>query len=325
MEPVARTLLSEGCRQFFVATLEEAVSLREIIPRHAASIALLGGLLPGIESEYLAHDIVPVLNTLEEIDRWQKTSSRQETPLPAIVHFDTGMNRLGLGEQDAKILAEDPERLAGLNIVCLMSHFASADEPDSPLTRIQFDTFMTRVSALPEAVQKGAAKSIANSAGLFASPEYALDMVRPGMALYGLNPIPGQPNPMQPVAFLNARILQIRDVPAGETVGYGASHRFSKETRLATVAIGYADGFLRSLSNKATLFIDGKPVPVVGRVSMDLVTIDISALTENPPKIGDTVEILGTHQSADALADAAGTIGYEILTSLGNRFHRQYT
>jgi alanine racemase len=200
-----------------------------------------------------------------------------------------------------------------------MSHFASADEQDQELTQIQHQRFEGITKYFPDTP-----KSLANSSGLFRSKDYHYDMVRPGYALYGGNPTPETTNPMHNVVSLESRILQIRTCKKGETIGYGASYTFDKDTTTATLALGYADGFFRAHSNKAKLYYNNQPCPVIGRVSMDLVTIDISNITGKPPIQGDAVEILGANQSVDDLAISAGTIGYEILTSLGARYKREY-
>lgn len=310
MEQVAAIHRQLGTETFFVATLDEGIALRHAIGP-GSEIAILGGLFHGAEGEYETHDLIPVLNSLADFPRW--TNGR-----PCIVHIDTGMRRLGLDTGERKRLIDDPGLLRGLNVAIVMSHFACADEPGHPLTPEQFEIFKTVQTLFP-----AARKSLANSAGIFASPDYHFDLVRPGMAVYGLNPTAG-PNPMRPVVQLKTRILQIRDVLAGETVGYAASWRCPSPRRVATIALGYADGFLRSLSNKGTLFWNGQPCPILGRVSMDLVTLDVTDVKGPPPAAGDWIEVMGPHQDADTLAAAAGTIGYEILTNLGARYRRVY-
>jgi alanine racemase len=309
MEQVAAVHRALGTRIFFVATLDEGIALRGMTgPGY--EIAVLAGLFPGVEDEYARHGLTPVLNTLEEAARWAR-------PDPVMIHIDTGMRRLGLDARDMQKLMEAPDLLKGLNVAAVISHFACADEPGHPLTREQFEKFSAVSLLFP-----GIRKSLSNSAGIFVSPAYHFDMVRPGMAVYGLNPTPGRPSPVKPVVQLRTRVLQVRQVEKGDSVGYGASWKAGSPRRIATVALGYADGFLRSLSNRGTLFWSGQPCPVAGRVSMDLVTVDV---TDVPAlKTGDWMDVLGPSQDADALAEAAGTIGYEILTGLGNRYRRIY-
>lgn len=321
VKPVADTLYSCGARSFFVATLEEALELKAHLDEQNSKItrlAILGGLFHGCEQDYSAHNLSPVLNSLDEIERWQKQAAKTQHPLPAIIHFDTGMNRLGLGPRETQTLLDDPDKLDGLDVQMIMSHFACADEKDHPMTEAQFEQFDQLAKAFPETV-----KSLANSSGIFRTSKHHYELVRPGMAMYGLNPTPEKINPMTPVISLETRILQTRNARRDSTIGYSATYRFKKDTAVATVALGYADGFLRALSNKGTLYYKGQPCPIIGRVSMDLVTVDISGL-EQKPEPGEIMEVIGLHQTADDLASAAGTIGYEILTDLGRRYHRTY-
>ncbi len=318
LSAVVEKLTELSCPQFFTATLEEALSVRKI--NQSADIAVLGGLYIGAEDIYVQHNITPVLNTLDDIQRWQKTAVEKQTKLPAIIHYDTGMNRLGLSQEEGKTLINDKSMIEGTDVRFIMSHFVSADEADHPLTRKQAHDFANFVQHFPNA-----RKSLANSSGLFRSESFFYDMVRPGYSLYGGNPTPETDNPVKPVVSLSARILQIRHCKKGESIGYGASYKFDQDTKTATVALGYADGFLRSASNKAALYWNGQPCPVIGRVSMDLVTVDLSSLSGPAPVQGDGLEVLGKHQGVDDLATAAGTIGYEILTSLGSRYRREYS
>lgn len=308
MEKVWAALENAGCPFYFVATPDEALALRRLTKK---PVAVLYGPLPGAEDDFIRHNIVPVLNAPDDIARWRAAADRHRLRLAAILHFDTGMNRLGL------TVPPDEVTVDGLDIMCVMSHFACADEKDSPVTAVQFEKF-TKIAAHFPAVKK----SIAASSGIFRSADYCLDMARPGMALYGLNPAPEVANPMRPVISLSARILQVKKIRKGETVGYGASFRAANDMTVATVALGYADGFLRALGNRGALWHNGIACPVIGRVSMDLVTVDVTAASS--VKAGDFIEVIGPHQSADDLAAAAETIGYEILTSLGSRYRRVY-
>lgn len=315
LKEVFQTLKALGCQQYFVATLDEALSLRAI--DKSAPIAVLGGLFTGAEDTYIAHNITPVLNSPFDIDNWSTQARQKSQKLPAFIHFDTGMNRLGLSAAETSTLLEDQTKLDGLDVQLIMSHFICADNHNSPLTPEQAEKFSHIAKHFPKAK-----KSLANSPGLFANKSYHYDVARPGYSLYGGNPTPHTDNPMKPVVHLKARILQVRECKKGETIGYGPTYTFDKDTRTATVALGYADGFLRSNSNKAKLYYNGIACQVLGRVSMDLTSIDISPLPEL--KQGDWIEVLGDHQSVDDLAATAGTIGYEILTSLGSRYKRHY-
>ncbi len=312
--PVARTLNDAGCGVFFVATLDEAIALRGFLD--AVEILVLNGLIAAEPRDFAEHRLIPVLNDLGQIDGWREFCT-ESGGHPAALHLDTGMARLGLPPAELDILAGDPARLDGIGLRCIMSHLACADQPDHALNRKQLADF----TAALERLQRAPA-SLANSSGIFLGPDWHFDMVRPGAALYGLNPCPGQPNGMNPVVRLQAKILQIRDVDTPQTVGYGATHGFREPTRVATVAAGYADGYLRSLSGSGAACFGDVALPVVGRVSMDLITLDATRAPEARP--GDMVDLIGPHHDLDALAAQAGTIGYEILTSLGRRYHRRY-
>ncbi len=303
------------CPFYFVATLGEALALRGLT---AKPVAVLDGLFTGAEDLYIHHNLLPVLNGLDDIMRWNACARRHSISLPAILHFDTGMNRLGMDHDDTARLLDDLSLLAGLQIVAVMSHFSCADDKDHPETAVQSARFAAIADRFPQAM-----KSLANSSGIMRSTACHYDLVRPGMAVYGLNPTPETDNPMRPVIRLSARILQIRKARKNETVGYGQTHHFNRDRTLATVAVGYGDGFPRYLGNRGTLYYKEHPCPIVGRVSMDLTVIDVSDVPA-PIAAGDVVEVIGARQSADDLAKDAGTIGYEILTALGRRYHRRY-
>ncbi|MEQ9487372.1 MAG: alanine racemase [Alphaproteobacteria bacterium] len=315
-EIVAKTLHAAGCRRFFTAHLDEAIRVRAALPDPAVEIGVLNGLLPGHEAAYREHSLFPTLNDLGQIDRWSVICD-EYGPLPAAVHVDTGMRRLGLPPDETVVLASDPGRM---RFPCryLMSHLACADTPAHPLNREQLAAFTSAVAKIPH--EKAV---LANSSGVFLGPEYHFDMIRPGVSLYGGRPNTDGPNPMEQVIRLEAKILQIRHVDAPQTVGYGAAHTVEGPGRIATIGVGYADGYLRSLSGCSSASIDGIRVPLVGRVSMDLLTFDI---TEAPKaSVGDTLVLIGPDYTIDELADDAGTIGYEVLTSLGQRYLRRYT
>jgi alanine racemase len=308
---VAPTLLAAGCKHFFVAHLGEALAVRELLP--SAMLAVLNGILPGEAAAFAARDIVPVLGSLPEIALWRGHAAALGRRLPAIVHVDTGMNRLGL----PMLEVAHGLTLDGLDVLYVMTHLVSADRPDDAINQLQAERF-TAVRAEFPAGQK---YSFANSSGAFLGALFQSDLARPGAALYGVNPTPGQANPMRPVVRLAARILQARDVKAGETVGYEGFWTAGRDSRIATVAVGYADGYLRALSNAGSARFDGKVVPLVGRVSMDLTTFDV---TDTGAEVGDYLQLIGPGHDVDALAAEAGTNGYEILTSLGGRYQRRY-
>jgi alanine racemase len=302
---VAPALADAGCRTFFVAQLDEALAVRAVLPE--AEIAVLNGLLPGTSRVFVDARLTPVLNDLAQIERWRRKGQGR----PAIVHIDTGMNRLGIPVKDVARIGEP-----GFRLRAVMSHLACAEEA-TPMNEAQLQLFEAVRAQLP-----AAPASFANSSGIFLGPAYHYDLARPGVALYGINPTPRQPNPMRPVVRLLARILQLREATAGDTVGYGATYRLERPTRIATIAAGYADGLLRSLSNRGRALAGGTIVPILGRVSMDLITLDVTAADPAAVEPGSLVELLGEAHTVDDLAAEAGTIGYEILTSLGRRYHR---
>ena len=318
---VAPVLSRAGCRTFFVATVEEGIGLRRVLPE--AEIAVLNGAPAGAEAALAEHRLTPVLNDLGQIERWAALARARggldAIVHDAIVHVDTGMNRLGLPACEVDRLAAETERLDGLRVRLIMSHLACAEERDNPMNPAQRAAFIAARAKLP-----AAPASLANSSGIFLGADYHFDMARPGVALYGVNPTPGASNPMAEVVHLQSKIIQVRDVDRGQTVGYGAAHRTAAPGRIATVPVGYADGYLRSLGNRASAAIGGAKVPVVGRVSMDLITLDVSSLPPDRAGPGAPVELIGGACPIDEVAACAGTIAYEILTSLGKRYDRRY-
>lgn len=312
---VAPALHDAGCRHFFVALLQEALPLRPLLP--GALVGVLNGLLPGSEDAFVAHDIVPALGSLAEVNRWAAAARRAGRRLPGILHVNTGMARLGLDRHELAILQRDHARLDGIDLRYIMTHLVSAELAADPLNAQQRARFHAACADLPPAP-----RSLANSSGIFLGDGWASDLARPGAALYGINPTPGAANPMRQPVRLAARVLQVRDVAPGESVGYNATWRAARPSRIATAALGYADGWHRSLSGRGTAYFDGRPVPLVGRVSMDLTTFDV---TDHPTVApGTWLEVIGPACTPDDVAAAAGTNGYEVLTSLGRRFHRVY-
>jgi alanine racemase len=310
---VAPYLHAAGCRHFFTAHLAEALAIRPLLPD--AMLAVLNGLLPGTEETYLAHDIDPVLGSLAEIERWAALAHRTGRRLPALLHVDTGMARLGLEEAELRVLAREPARLAGIEPRYVMTHLVSAELPEDSLNQEQLRRFEAACAQLPPAP-----RSLANSAGLFLGPAFASDLARAGAALYGINPTPWQANPMRPTVRLRGRVLQLRHVAAGDGVGYNATWRAARPSRIAVLSVGYADGWPRALSNRGRACFDGVTVPLVGRVSMDLTTYDVTDLPAVGP--GDWLELIGPRCDVEQVAEAAGTNAYEIFTSLGRRYAR---
>ncbi|MBW7852243.1 MAG: alanine racemase [Rhodospirillales bacterium] len=310
IDRVAPALAGAGCRTFFVAAIDEGIALRRLVPD--ARIFVLNGPFPGTCRDFLEHRLVPVLNAREQVEAWTTGGCGGE----AALHVDTGMNRLGLAEDELASLAATP---GALSPILLMSHLACAEDGQSVMNAGQLARFLTARRLLP-----AVPASLANSSGIFLGPGYHFDMVRPGAALFGVSPRAGQPNPMRQVVRLQGKIVQLRDVDRPMTVGYGATHRVTGRGRVATVAVGYADGFPRSLSNRGCGHVGGVRVPLVGRVSMDLITFDVSEAPPEAVRPGAMIDLIGRENPVDAVADQAGTIGYEILTSLGHRYYRHY-
>ncbi|HXV23290.1 MAG TPA: alanine racemase [Alphaproteobacteria bacterium] len=315
---VAPALAAAGVRRFFVAQIEEGIALRSLLPN--AELFVLNGLQPGLEAEFERHELIPVLNSLLEIELWANRARSLGRALPAAIHLDTGMSRLGMPRGEIERLIEEPHRLDGIRLLLVMSHLACSDEPEHEANQRQLGLFQRCLPRLP-----AVPASLANSSGIFLGPDYRFQLVRPGAALYGVNPVRNRSNPMEQVIVVEGKILQVRDVDRGTTVGYGATHRIERaHARLATVGVGYADGYLRSASGRGLAYLGNRRVRVVGRISMDLITIDVSEATQEETQPGDWVELIGPHLPVDEVADRAGTIGYEVLTSLGRRYRRRY-
>lgn len=315
---VASALWKAGAKSFFVADIEAGVRVRAALPD--ARVIVLHGVPAGTEAEIAAQRLTPVLSSLGEIARWGGFAAGLGCKLPALIHIDTGMNRLGMPGNELDRLCNDQARLlSGLDLNAWMSHLACADDPANPFTAEQLHRVRAALARLPKAPV-----SLSNSAGIFHGADYHFDLLRPGIALYGPNPAPWMPNPMRPVVRLFARILQVRDVAPPATVGYDATHRVTAPARVAALGMGYADGYPWSLAGKGRADIGGYPAPIIGRVSMDLLTADVTAVPDHLLRVGGWADIIGPHRDVDQVAREAGTIGYEVLTRLGSRYHRVY-
>ena len=315
---VSRALADVGCDTFFVARLEEGVALRKVVP--TARIFVLDGAAPDTVDTLISNRLTPCLNSLAEVAGWAAAAKATHSELEAAIHIDTGMNRLGLpGEELSRLASEWKKRLDGIRVVLWMSHLACADEPDAKMNRVQLDRFRTALAMLPP----GPA-SFASTGGVLLGKDYAFDLVRPGIGLYGGNVQNAPQNPFAVAAVLNARVLQLRAVDKGGTVGYGATYRAKRPTLLATVALGYADGLMRVLSGKGYAAIAGKRAPITGRISMDLVTLDVTDIPSAELSTGVDAEFFGDTIAIDDVAQAAGTIAYEVLTSITARVPRHY-
>lgn len=327
LEQAAIALSEAGCRVFFVAHPREGERVRTQLPD--ATIYVLNGLVGDHSDEALgyicAHSLRPVLGSYEEIDLWQAYCERLGLKMPCALHFDTGMNRMGLSLKAAHTLSERwASTPPNFEVTLIMSHLACADEPNHPLNKDQLERFRAMRACFPTIPA-----SLANSAGIFLGSDFHFDLLRPGIALYGGQAVNKAPNPMQAVATLESRILSTRKVPKGWSVSYGACEVTKRESRLATLCIGYADGYLRAAgssdeSKGASVWIAGHRAPIFGRVTMDLTIIDITDIPEELTEPGTLVEMFGPNIAVDDVAAHAGTIGYEILTSLGLRAYRRY-
>jgi alanine racemase len=319
VKPAAKALWSAGCRSFYVARPEEGATLRAVLPK--ATITILDGLYEGQTAFYRKHKLIPALFSISQIKDWAKNAKGE----PCSLHVDTGINRAGLQPKDWLAFTGDEKLLRTLNIRILMSHLACGDNGRSPMNLQQLEKFEAIHAGVPHLKA-----SLANSPGIFLGKQYHFNETRPGIALYGGNPTPYQKNPMKPVVTLDARILQIRSTQKGETVGYSATWRATRPTKIAIIAAGYADGIARKLSSQqnngpAQVYIAGQRCPIVGRVSMDMMTIDVTDVSERKLAKATTAELFGKHITVDEAAGWAGTISYELLTHLGKRYARVYS
>ena len=321
LEPVTTKLHKAGCRTFFVADLAEARRVRALL--RDATIYVLNGVLPNTGPALMDAHLRPVINSPTELAEWDAFVAANRWGGGAALHIDTGMNRLGLTvEEGVAIASRAKSETHGFTL--LMSHFACADTPDHPMNDRQIRLFREL-----RILYRGIPSSLANSSGIFLGGSVHCDLVRTGAALFGVNPTPGHKNPMRPVIEVKGRIIQVRHLKKGDSVGYGAAFTTTRPTRLAIVAVGYADGYARAASAAkgkpaAEVIIAGKPCPLAGRVSMDVIAVDVTDLPEGSARRGDLATLIGGELGVDELGAAAGTIGYEVLTSLGRRYHRVY-
>lgn len=316
--PVVNALASAGCRTFFVASVEEGGALRAALPD--AVIYVLNGLFSGSEKLFVSENLRPCLSSLEEVREWAAFRKHSKAPAAAL-HGDTGIHRLGFQPTDADeiaALAQD------FKVSLLMSHLACADDPANPLNAIQRSRFDALRATFP-----GIPASLSNTAGVLLDPAFHYDLVRPGIGLYGGNPFDAPGHPFKPVVTLAARIMRVITIEPGESVGYGATFTAARPTRIATIAAGYADGYFRVLSSAdgtgLCVSIAGHRAPIIGRVSMDMITVDVTDLPPEAVRRGDFAELIGAQATVNEVGRAAGTIGYEVLTRLGYRYRRTYT
>ena len=329
LEPAVRALAGAGCKTFFVSQASEGVLVRQTLRRRTPSIYVLNGLPPGPDAArlYVEHNLSPVLGSFSEFVDWSATAMAMDGKLRAALHFDTGMARLGADAAEASAIlqaAQAAKSRARVVVDLLLSHFISSEAAEDSTNSAQIARFEALHRGFPDV-----RASMANSSALFLPQKPLYDMVRPGYALYGGNPTPGAKNPMRPVVRLEAPILQLREIDAGQSVGYNAQWTAKRRTRLATIGVGYADGLPRNLMATdaragGEAIVAGKRCAFAGRVSMDLIVIDVTDVPAKGLVPGTMAELLGEKISVDDMAKRAGTIGYEILTSLGDRYERVY-
>ncbi|WP_201742434.1 alanine racemase [Novosphingobium ovatum] len=315
---VVPALVVAGCRLFFVAHLAEALAIRPLLP-DGAQVAVLNGLMPSAEPACAAANVLPVLNSPDQARRWQAHAQALGRPLPAMLQLDIGMARLGLSLDQAGAMAADSAFAQMVPLQAVLGHLACADDPADPANAAQLAAFRAGAVLFP-----GVPRSLANSAASLNDARFHGDILRPGLALYGAQPVTDARHPIRPVISLQARVIQTRDVIDGTGAGYGLTWRADGPRRLATLAVGYADGWPRSLSERGAAWWNGHDLPIAGRVSMDSTIIDITALPLEALRAGDLVELIGPHRPIEQVAAQAGTIAYEILTGLGHRYTRRY-
>jgi alanine racemase len=316
---IAPTLQDVGCKIFFVASIEEGIGLREVLGK-SASIFVFNGVFYN-DTEALQHyGLIPVLNNLKQVEIWQECALSSGNKLECLIHIDTGMNRLGMSAKEIQTILTNPGLLSGLEIKYIVSHLSASEIADNPHNDKQLRLFKHYLNAFP----KGKA-SLANSSSIFLGPQYHFDLTRPGAALYGISPLAyGKENPMQNPVRLVAPIIQLQELSPENYIGYNMTFETKRTSMIATLPLGYADGYPRSLSNKGEVYIGKYRAPIVGRISMDLITIDVTDLPPEEIFLGQEVEIIGNNCTPDKIANIIGTIGYEILTMLGNRYKKVY-
>lgn len=315
---IAPVLADAGCRDFFVAHLAEALELVSRLP-DSAKLYVLNGLAPGMASQCADARILPVLNTLEQARDWQRHAVETGRKLAAVLQVDTGMSRLGLGADELETVLRQPGFLDWVELRVVMSHLACDDTPDAPANADQIRRFADMAARVPDAE-----RSLANSAAAIGMPDYAADLVRPGLALYGIDPLSGKTAGLHPAITLSARVIQIRAVPAGVGVGYDHDYVTPSPRCLATLSLGYADGWPRALGGKGAVWLNGVRLPLVGRVSMDTCTADVTEIPAESIQPGDMVELIGQHQSVSELANLLDTAPHAVLTGFGKRFERRF-
>ncbi len=327
IEPVVTALSNAGCETFFVAVPQEGIRVKQTMPDVRCFV--LNGLFTSAVPIYLAKGLTPILDSLPEIETWVEAAKEQGNPLPCAVHMDSGMTRLGLTLKELESVVSNPGIITNLDVQLLMTHYACADDIGHAQTEQQREVFLSGAALLP-----GVPRSAANSAAILQQKDHEFELVRPGVAIYGGEALNDTPNPMQQVVKLEGRIVQIRTAKAGDAVGYGGAEVLSRDSRVAYISVGYADGYHRGASQKGVAMRQVAPpaqaafnrtiINGVGRISMDLCAFDVTDIPETEIAAGDWIELFGDVIHVDDVAKASGTIGYELLTGLGNRYSRIY-
>ncbi|WP_455481716.1 alanine racemase [Bartonella sp. B35(2025)] len=312
-DKIAPALYQAGCRTFFVAKIEEALRLKAILPPNVM-IALLNGISRTAEEFVAQSGIVPVLNSWNAIESWQTLCQKKSKRFPAIIQIDTNMNRLGLDQRELQQLIKNPDFFKKAKVKYIISHLANGDDDTHPSNYAQLAALKAILAQLPTCKV-----SLANSGGIFLGSDFYFDLVRPGIALYGIDPHKKYPTLLKPVLKLEAQVIQSRYLDTGAPVGYGGSFITRRPSTLVTISIGYADGWLRALSNKGTVYFNGYKLPIIGRVSMDSIIVDATDLKDEKPQRDDWVELIGTHQTIEKVSTDANTVPHEILVSLSSR------
>lgn len=320
--PIALRLHRAGCRKFFVAYADEAVNLRQAFIQLdlKAEIIVLNGLIAGTETIFTDYNITPTLTDLDQINRWQTHSKALGRKLSAALHVDTGMSRTGLPSKELDTLVETPSLLEGIDISLILSQMVYSHEENLIFSAYQRQRFDSALKQLPKAPA-----SLAKSGAIFLGSDYHYQLVRPGIGLHGINPTLGAQNLLTPAVSLWAKVYQVQEISIGQTVGYAQDYKAKLPKRIATLTVGYADGYPWALANKGYVLFGDYKAPLIGRVSMDLLTIDVTDIPESIVYNGTWAQLIGNDITIERIAETAETVPYEILLRLGKRFQRIYT
>ena len=318
VEKIVPSLIKSGCKFFFVATTDEAIQLRKINKK--ICIFILNGLVAEEIDLIRKFDLTPVINNLVQLKRIEKFQDKMKLKLNIALHFDTGMSRLGFDRSETQRLIKSKTSLIKKsNVILVMSHLSCADNENSKLNKTQLELFNSISMHFPNCMH-----SLANSAGILLGKKYHFDMVRPGISLYGGHSKKNEGKIYHDVISLHAKLIQVREIYEGDTIGYGATFKAKSKMKIGTLGFGYADGFNRLFSNKYYVCFKNKKINVLGRISMDLITVDLTNLKINKNIMNEEFEIIGSKNSINKIAKTINTIPYEILTNLGKRYQRRY-